>query len=101
MPAIGLLIVLTVVGLAERDTITIVVIPFERADFPASGQPITYASGSVPQLDTVLLDSNHGCDLLYAQAQLARYRAVLDHMERCALSEAKSHDFIHKIAKSL
>ncbi|MFJ1544057.1 helix-turn-helix domain-containing protein [Streptomyces sp. NPDC088246] len=89
------------VHVGEQENVTILVIPFERADFPVSGQPITYASGPVPQLDTILLDSDHGCDLLYAEAQLARYRAVLDRMERCALSEAKSRDFIHKIAKSL
>ncbi|MFE9490076.1 helix-turn-helix domain-containing protein [Streptomyces sp. NPDC006641] len=89
------------IDMSEQADVTILVIPFERADFPVSGQPITYASGPVPQLDTVLLDSDHGCDLLYAQAQLARYRAVLDRMERCALGQSRSRDFIRKIAKSL
>lgn len=89
------------IEMGERENVTILAIPFARADFPVSGQPITYASGHVPQLDTVLLDSDHGCDLLFAEAQLARYRAVLDRMERCALSPDKSRDFIHEIAKTL
>ncbi|WP_030018352.1 helix-turn-helix domain-containing protein [Streptomyces monomycini] len=89
------------IEMGEQDNVTVLTIPFERADFPAAGQPITYACGPMPQLDTVLLDSDHGCEFLYAQAQLARYRTVLDRMERCALSPAESRAFIHKIAKSL
>lgn len=86
---------------AEQDNVTIQVIPFDREDFPAAGQPITYLAGRVPQLDTVVLDSDHGCDFLDAEAQLARYRSVLDGMENCALSPAKSREFIGKIAKNL
>lgn len=87
--------------MTERDNVTIQVIPFDREDFPAAGQPITYLAGEVPQLDTVVLDSDHGCDFLDAEAQLARYRSVLDRMESCALSPAKSREFISKIAKNL
>lgn len=89
------------IEMGEQSNVTILAIPFEQAGFPASGQPITFACGRVQQLDTVLLDSDHGCDLLFAEAQLSRYRAVLDRMERCALTPGKSRDFIHKIAKSL
>ncbi|KAA6213775.1 XRE family transcriptional regulator [Streptomyces albofaciens JCM 4342] len=88
--------------MGEYEHITIQVIPFGRADFPASGgQPITYACGPVPQLDTVLLDTDHGLEILHAEDQLARYREVLDRMRRCALDPAESRNFIHKIAKSL
>jgi hypothetical protein len=89
------------VEVSERENVTVLVIPFDRADFPVSGQPITYAHGAVPQLDTVFLDSDHGCDHLFATAELARYRAKLDRMEDCALGPGKSRDFIRKIAKSL
>lgn len=85
----------------EQDNVRILVIPFGRADFPASGQPITYASGPVPQLDTVLLDSDHGCEFLDADSRLARYRSVLDRMERCALPPGKSRDFIRRVIKEI
>ncbi|GAA3370725.1 helix-turn-helix transcriptional regulator [Streptomyces sannanensis] len=83
---------------SEHENIIILVIPFGEASFPASGQPITYASGPVPQLDTVVLDTDHGCEFLDAEAQLARYRSVLDRMEARALSPEKSRDLIHRIA---
>ncbi|KOG66429.1 DNA-binding protein [Streptomyces griseoflavus] len=87
--------------MGEHEHITVQVIPFGRADFPSAGQPITYACGPVPQLDTVLLDTDHGCQVLHAEAQLVRYREVLDRMQRCALDPAESRDFINRIAKSL
>ncbi|MEV0265286.1 helix-turn-helix transcriptional regulator [Streptomyces sp. NPDC050617] len=89
------------IEMSERENVDIFVVPFDRVDFPASGQPITYACGAVPQLDTVLLDSDHGCDFLDAEAQLGRYRSVLDRMESCALSAGKSRDFMHRVAKDL
>ncbi|MFH8348665.1 DUF5753 domain-containing protein [Streptomyces sp. NPDC018045] len=88
--------------MGEYEHITIQVIPFGRADSPAAGgQPVTYVCGPVPQLDTVLLDTDHGLEILHAEDQLARYREVLDRMSRCALDPAESRNFIHKIAKSL
>lgn len=85
----------------DQDNVRILVVPFGEASFPASGQPITYATGPVPQLDTVVLDTDHGCDFLDAEAQLARYRSVLDRMESQALSEEKSRAFIQHIAQDL
>ncbi|WP_413757463.1 helix-turn-helix domain-containing protein [Streptomyces sp. MMBL 11-3] len=87
--------------MSEQPTITILVIPFGEAGFPASGQPITCAVGPVPSLDTVVLDTDHGCEFLDAEAQLERYRSVLDRMESRALPESKSRDFIQRIAHDL
>ncbi|MEW2631738.1 helix-turn-helix transcriptional regulator [Streptomyces sp. NPDC048389] len=84
-----------------HENVRVLVLPFGEASFPASGQPITYASGNVPQLDTVVLDTDHGCDFLDAEAQLARYRSVLDRMESQALSEEKSRAFIERIVKEI
>ncbi|MCX4550703.1 MULTISPECIES: helix-turn-helix transcriptional regulator [unclassified Streptomyces] len=89
------------IAMSERDNVRILVVPFDRPHFPASGQPISYASGPVPQLDTVLLDSDHGCEFLDAEAQVYRYRSVLDRMETCALPPGKSRDFIRQIAKAI
>ncbi|HWU08267.1 MAG TPA: helix-turn-helix transcriptional regulator [Streptomyces sp.] len=85
---------------SERDNITLLVVPFGEASFPASGQPISYASGLVPQLDTVVLDSDHACVFLDAEAQLARYRAVLDRMEARALSPSRSRDLIRRVSRN-
>ncbi|MFE0135935.1 helix-turn-helix domain-containing protein [Streptomyces sp. NPDC059037] len=85
--------------MSEHDTISLRVIPFGEAGFPASGQPITYALGPVPQLDTVVLDTDHGCEFLDAEAQLERYRSVLARMDARALSESRSRTLVHRIAR--
>jgi hypothetical protein len=56
--------------------------------------------GRVPQLDTVQSDTHHGgCGFLDAEAQLSKYRSVLDHMESCALDPVRSRDFIHRLIR--
>ncbi|MEU5598129.1 helix-turn-helix transcriptional regulator [Streptomyces sp. NPDC020298] len=87
--------------MSEETPITVLVLPFGQAGFPASGQPITYATGPVPRLDTVVLDTDHGCEFLDAEAQLDRYHSVLDRMEARALPESLSRDLIHRIAQDL
>jgi transcriptional regulator with XRE-family HTH domain len=85
----------------ERDNVNVLVVPFGEASFPSSGQSITYASGPVAQLDTVVLDTDHGCEFLDAEAQLERYRSVLDRMEARALPPEKSRDVIRRIAQEV
>lgn len=87
--------------MSEDSTITVRVLPFGQTGFPASGQPITHAVGQVPQLDTIVLDTDHGCEFLDAEAQLNRYRSVLDRMESRALPEPKSRDLIQRITQDL
>ncbi|MDT9693249.1 helix-turn-helix transcriptional regulator [Streptomyces sp. P9(2023)] len=87
--------------MSERAHITILVIPFDVGAFPGSGQSVGYASGPVPQLDTVHLDQSHGPVLLDAEAQLAKYRQLLDRMEDVALDQEKARDHIHHIAQHL
>jgi transcriptional regulator with XRE-family HTH domain len=87
--------------MSERPTITVLVVPFGQTGFPASGQPITFATGPVPPLDTVVLDTDHGCEFLDAETQLSRYRSVLDRMESRALSETESRALVHRIARTL
>ncbi|MGV9879535.1 helix-turn-helix domain-containing protein [Streptomyces sp. NPDC003006] len=87
------------VEMSGQSTISLRVIPFGEVGFPASGQPITYALGPVPQLDSVVLDTDHGCVFLDAEAQLERYRSVLGRMDARALSEGKSRTLIEHIAR--
>ncbi|EST28135.1 helix-turn-helix domain-containing protein [Streptomyces roseochromogenus] len=82
--------------MSELPHITVRVIAFGADQFPTTGQPVDYVEGPVPQLDTVQLDSHHGaCEFIDAEAQLNKYRAVLNRMEACALKPAETRDFIH------
>ncbi|MFF3503169.1 helix-turn-helix domain-containing protein [Streptomyces sp. NPDC003247] len=88
--------------MSELPHVTIRVIPFGAVEFPTTGQSFDYVEGSVPQLDTVQLDSHHGaCEFLDAEAQLTKYRAVLDRMESCALDTTESRDFIDNLTRDL
>lgn len=86
---------------SELANITLRVIPFEAGAFPGAGQTVNYAEGPVPQLDTVQVDSSHGPEFLYEEAQLRKYRSHLDWMERIALPPEESREFIRTIARSL
>ncbi|MFC3573262.1 helix-turn-helix transcriptional regulator [Streptomyces yaanensis] len=87
--------------LSERDHIALHVIPFDAGAFPGSGQSIYYCRGPVAQLDTVNLDQSHGPVFLDSEAQLDKYRVLLDRMESTALSPTESRDFIHKAVQDL
>jgi transcriptional regulator with XRE-family HTH domain len=84
--------------MSERENVEVRVIPFRAGAFPGAGQAVIYASGIVPQLDTVELDSAHGPEFLHAEPQLDKYRAQLDWMETTSFSPADSRDFMHSIA---
>ncbi|MEU5421091.1 helix-turn-helix transcriptional regulator [Streptomyces sp. NPDC020799] len=86
---------------SELDNISIRVIPFSGRAFPGTGQSTDYVFGPLPQLDTVQLDVAHGCQFIDAEAELAKYRAVIDRMEAVALKPAESRDFIHNIERSI
>lgn len=87
--------------MSERPNITVQVVPFAAGDFPGSGQTVVYAEGPLPQLDTVQLDTEHGAELLFADAQLANYRTSIGRFKAIALAPAASRDFIYKIANAL
>jgi uncharacterized protein DUF5753 len=87
--------------LGERDHITIRVIPFDVGAFPGSGHSIFYATGPVPQLDTVQLDQSHGTLLIDAETQLHKYRVILDRMRDASLSPKESRALVRRIEKDL
>ncbi|MFC7936318.1 helix-turn-helix domain-containing protein [Streptomyces sp. NPDC101221] len=88
--------------MGELPNVTIRVIPFGAEYYPSTGQSFDYVEGAVPQLDTVQLDTHHGgCGFLDAEAQLAKYRAVLEHMESCALDTTASRDFIQNLRRDM
>ncbi|MYU16156.1 helix-turn-helix domain-containing protein [Streptomyces sp. SID8361] len=90
-----------ILDMSEHDHVKVLVIPFDAGSFPGAGQSVCYATGPVPQLDTVQLDAEYGSELLDAAAQLEKYRVVLDRMEAVALPENQSRDFIRNIVSTL
>ncbi|MEV7197036.1 helix-turn-helix transcriptional regulator [Streptomyces sp. NPDC093510] len=86
---------------SERPNLRILVIPFAAGTFPGAGQTVNYLEGPAPQLDTVQVDSSHGPEFLGGEAQLSKYRAHLDWMERIALPPGASRDFIRDIISNL
>ncbi|MFI6489335.1 helix-turn-helix domain-containing protein [Streptomyces sp. NPDC050564] len=90
------------IEMSELAHVTVRVIPFGADHFPSTGQSFDYVEGPVPQLDTVQLDTHHGgCGFLDAEAQLSKYRSVLDLLEPCALSPAESRDFIQRLIRDI
>lgn len=87
--------------LAEAPHISIGVTTVEMGAFPGAGHALLYAAGTVPQLDTVQLDSAHGPDFMYGETQLAKYRSHLDWMDDASLSDADSRQFILDVARQL
>ncbi|WP_033322705.1 helix-turn-helix domain-containing protein [Streptomyces yerevanensis] len=86
---------------ADRDNVTLLVIPFSAGAFHGAGQSVLYAEGPVPQLDTVQLDTAMGAHFVDAPTPLANYRSLLDLMEQSALSPDESQKLIRSIAREL
>ncbi len=86
---------------SERDHVTLRVVPFNSGGFPGAGQTVLYAHGSVPALDTVQLDTSYGSVFIDSATRLSNYRHLLHGMEKAALDEAASRDFIQAIAQDL
>ncbi|MEU3787125.1 helix-turn-helix transcriptional regulator [Streptomyces sp900129855] len=90
------------IEMSELPHVSVRVIPFGTEYFPSTGQSFDYVEGPVAQLDTVQLDTHHGgCGFLDAEAQLTKYRAVLDHMEPIALNPTASRDFLHHLTRDV
>ncbi|RLU86878.1 transcriptional regulator [Streptomyces griseocarneus] len=87
--------------MGDLENIMLRVIPFGNGIFSGNGQPIDYVSGAVRQLDTVQLDVHHGCEFLDAEAELVKYRTVLDRMESNALKPTDSLNLIHRIMQEI
>jgi hypothetical protein len=81
--------------------ITLRVIPFDSETFIEATQPILYAGGVVPQLDTVRIDSFFGGRFLDADADLTRYRNFLDIAKKASLTAEKSRRIIRSIAEEM
>ncbi|WP_327306148.1 DUF5753 domain-containing protein [Streptomyces sp. NBC_01298] len=86
---------------STRPAVTVRVIPFTNEDFIEVTQPVLYARGIVPQLDTVQIDSAFGGRFLDADADLRKYRTLFEIAEQAALDSEASRQIIHHIAREL
>lgn len=86
---------------SEYPTVTVRVVPFTNEDFIEATQPLLYAGGVVPQLDTLQVDAAFGGCYLNAEAELRKYRRLLDVAETAALGTGESRQLIHHIAREL
>ncbi|MGW7414981.1 helix-turn-helix domain-containing protein [Streptomyces sp. NPDC054863] len=86
---------------SEQEWVTLRVIPFTSDDFVEVTQTVMYASGTVPQLDTVHIDTPFGGRLLDAVASIDGYRALFEFAEQASLSPDESRSFIHHVAREL
>ncbi|MEU9365501.1 helix-turn-helix transcriptional regulator [Streptomyces avermitilis] len=86
---------------SELPRVTVRVVPFDVDGFAGISASLVYASGPVPQLDTVLVDTAHGGAYLDGEAQLSHYRGALDAIEEVALGAVESRDFIHRLVQQM
>ncbi|MEU3572441.1 helix-turn-helix transcriptional regulator [Kitasatospora sp. NPDC036755] len=87
--------------LAEAPNVTLRVLEFKAGGFKGAGQAVLYASGPVPRLDTVQLDSVGSPAFLTEMNQLENYRSILGAMRDRALDPSASRDVISSIMNSL
>ncbi|MFD5321437.1 helix-turn-helix transcriptional regulator [Streptomyces sp. NPDC127098] len=88
-------------GQSERPNVTVRVIPFAAENFAGSGHSMLHAVGWVPRLDTIEVGGLPGATWLDAEAQLAKYRALLNKAADVALPAAASRDLIRDVARDL
>jgi transcriptional regulator with XRE-family HTH domain len=86
---------------SQQPHLTVRVIPFTSEDFIEVTQPVMYAYGVVPQLDTVQIDSATGGRHLDAAAELRSSHRLLDIVEHTSLDATESRQLIHHIAREL
>lgn len=86
---------------SEEAHLTVSVVPFGIGTFPGAGHGIVQFGGPLLRLDTIQLDTDHGSVFVDGEAQVAKYRTVLDRMEACALGPSKSRDLILHVMRSL
>ncbi|GAA2298288.1 transcriptional regulator [Streptomyces violaceusniger] len=86
---------------SERPNVSVRVVPIAAGGFHVAGISVTYATGPVPQLDTVQLDVAQDAAFLDGESQLLNYRAVMDRTEELALSEKESRDFIRETVQQM
>lgn len=82
---------------SEDDHIELRVVPFDLDGFATAGYAMLYLGGTVPELDTVQLDSVHSGVHLDEEAQLRKHRGFYDGVRARSLGPDESRACIHKV----
>ncbi|MGC5343188.1 helix-turn-helix transcriptional regulator [Streptomyces sp. AM 4-1-1] len=85
---------------ASWPSVTIRIIPFST-QITSSVHSMMYAGAVIPALDTVQIDSAFSAGFLDAEAQLIRYRELLDSVGSISLDTEESDRFIQRIAQEM
>ncbi|MGN5634225.1 helix-turn-helix domain-containing protein [Streptomyces sp. AC154] len=85
---------------ASWPSVTIRIIPFS-AQITSSVHSVMYAGAGIPALDTVQIDSSFNSGFLDAEAQLARYRRLIDSVESISLDPEESDQFIQHVTQEM
>ncbi|MCX5204687.1 helix-turn-helix domain-containing protein [Streptomyces sp. NBC_00237] len=86
---------------STKPNVTVCVIPFDVDNFAGAGTTMMYASGPVPALDTVHMDTVSGGVYVDAVAQLHALRSIFETVTSAALEPSRSRDYIHRLAKEI
>ncbi|SDN64474.1 helix-turn-helix domain-containing protein [Actinacidiphila guanduensis] len=90
-----------IVELSHLPHISVRVVPFASGAYVGSNYAMLYASGTVPQLDTVQIDNAHGVLLLHSATHLANYHARFESLSKVALDRQQSRDFVLAMSRDL
>jgi hypothetical protein len=85
----------------DWEHVTVRVIPAASGAFPGAGNTVEIAQGKVPQLDSIVVDTEHGSVFPCADAQLASYRRLMARFEAISLAPDPSRQYIREIADAL
>ncbi|MFI6701103.1 helix-turn-helix domain-containing protein [Streptomyces sp. NPDC050509] len=84
---------------ADRPGVSIRVIPFAAESFIGFVPQMFYAGGTVPQLDTVIIESVLGLVFMDEEDQLEKYRSLFDAFKDLSLETDESKTMIDRILK--
>lgn len=84
---------------AEWPTVTVRVIPFDTDNVIGTAQSMLYASGPIPELDTVQIDNAFGGGFINAVPLLSMYRDMFDGLAKPALGVDESRAFIQQVIR--
>ncbi|MFB6893466.1 helix-turn-helix domain-containing protein [Kitasatospora sp. NPDC056327] len=92
---------LSLLEASEQPSIAVRAVPFDMHTFIGSGENLMFATGPVPELDTLQMDISRGVLFFDSQAELNSHRELFARMDETALPIDRSRSFIRSIKKEL
>ncbi|MEU1374310.1 helix-turn-helix transcriptional regulator [Streptomyces triculaminicus] len=85
----------------EWPSVTLRVIPFDTDNLTGTAQSMLYATGPLPELDTVQVDNAFGGGFISANALLSVYGTIFDTLTETALTVDESKKFIYRLIQEM